>query len=227
MIRNTNLLVFSIFVFLSYIKLVRTSEQMNFVCINKLLCGFLNSETGQNVGQISELSVRTGRINEMAWFMKIQSDDDGPPPGSGAARLDDLLDLPQSQRVDDPLPGSGAMRLDDLLNPTPPPLSPQRQAFEAEVARVMQVRGLRRSEAEVVAFENAIVAHLNANHPDTDPSHCAQCGQRETPDAILLPIGLAARHAWVHPDCWAPWRAERRAKAEDDLVRLGIVRPGE
>jgi len=81
----------------------------------------------------------------MAEFLKHRSYDDDPPPGSGAVRLDGLLDL---QRVDNPLPGSGAMRLDDLLNPPPPPLSPGRQAFEAEVARVMQVRGLSRSEAE-------------------------------------------------------------------------------
>jgi hypothetical protein len=163
----------------------------------------------------------------MGEFLKHRSYDDDPPPGSGAVRLDGLLDLQPSQRVDNPLPGSGAMRLDDLLNPPPPPLSPGCQAFEAEVARVMQIRGLSRSEAEVVAFENAIVAHLNATHPSSDPSRCAQCGKPETRDSVLLPIGAGNMHAWLHSDCWAPWRAERRAKAEDDLVRLGIVRPGE
>jgi hypothetical protein len=146
--------------------------------------------------------------------------------GSGAVRLDDLLDLPPAQRADDPPPGSGAMRLDDLLNPPSPPLPPQRQAFEDHVARVMQIRGLPRSEAERVAFGIVLVQLLNASHPDTPPDRCAHCGGPGTPDAPLLPIGWGARHAWLHGGCCEAWRALRRAKAEDDLARLGVVRLG-
>jgi hypothetical protein len=38
----------------------------------------------------------------------------------------------------------------------------QRRIFEGHVAKVMRVRNLPRLEAERIAFENAIVAHLNA-----------------------------------------------------------------
>jgi hypothetical protein len=66
---------------------------------------------------------------------------------------------------------------------------------------------------------------LNWTHPNTDPTRCALSGKAETPDATLLPIGVGERHAWLHPDCWEAWRAQRRVKAEDDLARLGVVRP--
>jgi hypothetical protein len=117
---------------------------------------------------------------------------------------------------------SGAgRRLDDLLNPPPPPLPPELQAFEAEAARVMEVRGLSRREAEIAAFENILVERINATYPNTDPTRCAHCGGPETPDATLLPFGWGERHAWLHSDCWEPWRARRRG----DLARL--ARPGE
>jgi hypothetical protein len=79
-----------------------------------------------------------------------------------------------------------------------PSSSPQRQAFEAEVARVTEIRGLARSEAEVVAFENHVSERLDANHPDSDPSRCLHGGRAETPDSLLLPIGAEPRHAWLH-----------------------------
>ena len=141
-------------------------------------------------------------------------------------RLDDLLGVsPPPQRVGNPLPGSGVVRLDDLLNPPPPPLPPLRQAFETAVARVMQIRSLPRREAEREAFNIVLVEFLNATHPDTDPNRCARCGGPETPDVTLLPIGVGERHAWLHRDCWEAWRAQRRIKAEDDLARLGVVKP--
>jgi hypothetical protein len=59
------------------------------------------------------------------------------------------------------------------------------------VAVIMRVRGLSRSEAERFADENTIVDCLNATHPDTPFDRCEHCGKRETPDAILLPIGVA------------------------------------
>jgi hypothetical protein len=88
----------------------------------------------------------------------------------------------------------------------------------------MQIRGLPRPEAERVAFEIVLVEHLNATHPDTPPGRCAHCSRAETPDAPLLPIGCA-RHTWLHGGCWTAWRALRRARAEDDLARLGVTRP--
>ena len=119
-----------------------------------------------------------------------------------------------------PPPGSGAVRLDDFLNPPP---SPARQAFEAVVARVMRIRGLPRTEAERAAFEIILIERLNATHPDTDPNRCAHCGKPETPGALLKPIGWGARHTWLHDDCWAAWRAERRIAAIAALAEAGVV----
>jgi hypothetical protein len=102
------------------------------------------------------------------------------------------------------------------------PSSPERQAFEVEVVRVMQIRDLSRSDAERIAFENVLVEHLNATHPDTPSDRCAHCGLAETQDSVLLPIGAGSRHAWLHGDCWAPWRERRRAEAIDQLVAMGI-----
>jgi hypothetical protein len=161
----------------------------------------------------------------MAEFVQIritQSPAEDPSPGSGAVRLDDLLDLPPSQHVDNPVPGSGAMRLDDLLNPPPPP---QRRAFETEVARVMQIRGLSRPEAERAAFENVLVGRLNSTFPrNRDPNVCAHCGRRETPDALFIPLGVGP-HAWVHRPCADLWRARRREATIAELAAMGIAAP--
>ena len=97
--------------------------------------------------------------------------------------------------------------------------------FEEKVELVERVRGLPRLEAERVAYEIVLVEFLNATHPNTDPSRCAECGQAETPGATLLPIGVGARHAWLHDDCWAPWREARRKAAIETLAIMGIVEP--
>lgn len=66
------------------------------------------------------------------------------------------------------------MRLNTKLKP---PSSREHQAFEAAVARVMQVRGLSRAEAERAAFETVLINLLNAAHHNTDPSRCAHCAR--------------------------------------------------
>jgi hypothetical protein len=141
--------------------------------------------------------------------------------GAGARRLDDILGSSPPKRPDDPPPGGGASRLDDILNPPPPPLSPQRQAFEAAVARVIQIRGLPRREAERAAFDIVLVELLNATHPDTDPNRCACCGRLEAPDAGLLPHGTGP-HAWLHSECSETWRADRRARVIAALTAEGV-----
>jgi hypothetical protein len=89
----------------------------------------------------------------------------------------------------------------------------------------MEVRGLSRSAAEIAAFENTVVNHLNATFPDTLSDRCAHCGKRETSDAILLPIGAGARHAWLHQLCRDPWADERRPAAVAELAAMGIAAP--
>jgi hypothetical protein len=100
-----------------------------------------------------------------------------------------------------------------------------RRIFERHVARVMRIRGLPRIEAERAAYEVVLVEFLNIAHPDTPSNRCAHCGRPETPGATLQPIGWGARHTWLHNDCWEQWRTGRRVKAEDELARLGIVKP--
>jgi hypothetical protein len=189
--------------------------------------GYQNAfRTGQNPEPVrSELGVgatpyrASPSMTEFA-KLRITSATDDAPPGSGAVRLADL-DPPPSQRAGDPPPGSGAVRLDDFLNPPPPALPLLRQAFEAEVARVMQIHGLSRPAAERAAFENAVVDHMNATHPGTLSDRCAHCSKFETPGRVLLPIGTGP-HAWLHNDCWEAWRADRRAKAIAALAEAGV-----
>ena len=39
----------------------------------------------------------------------------------------------------------------------------------------------------------------------------------------LLPIGVGARHAWLHSDCWTLWRERRRTEANAMLAGMGIT----
>jgi hypothetical protein len=114
----------------------------------------------------------------------------------------------------------------ESARPASPPPPPLRQAFENRVDAITRVRGLPRPEAERAALESTIVVYLNATHPDTDPNRWAWFGRAETACGVLLPFGVN-RHAWLHSDCWTPWIERRRAKVEEDLVRLGIVRSTE
>ena len=59
----------------------------------------------------------------------------------------------------------------------------------------------------------------------TESDRCAHCGKRETPDAILLPIGAGPRHAWLHQRCRDPWAEERRRAAVAELSGMGIAAP--
>ena len=97
--------------------------------------------------------------------------------------------------------------------------------FEDRTIVVQRVRNLPQAEAERAAYDIVVVDFLNATHPDTDPNRCACCGRAETPSNILLPIGVGARHAWLHDDCWALWRAGRRRAAIEALAAMGIVEP--
>ncbi len=100
-----------------------------------------------------------------------------------------------------------------------------RLLFEDHVATIMRARSLSRPEAERVAFQIVLVEFLNRTYPNTPSGRCAWCGRSETPGAVLLPIGVGARHAWLHSGCWDPWRERRRKAAEEALAIMGIVEP--
>jgi hypothetical protein len=137
-----------------------------------------------------------------------------------------MADLSENENYSESAaPGSGAVRLDDFLSPPPPPPSAARLAFDAEVDRVIQIRGLLPLEAGRAAFENILVAHLNRTFSDTGSDCCVHCGEFETFDATLLPIGVGVRHAWLHPGCWEAWRERRRTEAIGQLAAMGIAAP--
>jgi hypothetical protein len=109
----------------------------------------------------------------------------------------------------------------------PAPLSPEarkwRKTFADNVSTILRARNIPHIEAEKVAFENTVTAFLNASHPNTPSDRCAHCGKPETSGAPLQPIGWDARHTWLHSDCWASWRARRRAEAIAELATMGIT----
>ena len=113
----------------------------------------------------------------------------------------------------------------DGLSAETPEAASWRCFFEEKTDLVERVRGLPRPEAERAAFDIVLVEFLNRTHPDTDPNRCAWCGKRETPDAILLPMGVGARHAWLHSGCCAPWREGQRNAAAEALAAMGIAEP--
>jgi hypothetical protein len=113
----------------------------------------------------------------------------------------------------------------DGLQADTPEAASWRCFFEQRADLVETVRGLPRAEAERAAYEQVLITFLNKTYSDTSPHTCAECRGPETPAATLLPFGWGDRHAWLHRDCWASWRAQRRVKAEDDLARLEVVRP--
>jgi hypothetical protein len=121
------------------------------------------------------------------------------------------------------------LRIDSLfpggLSSETPEAASWRCFFEQRVDLVQTVRGLSRAEAECAAYDQVLITFLNKTHPNTSPDTCAECGKPEAPDETLLPFGFGARHAWLHSNCWAPWRAQRRVKAEENLARLGVMRP--
>jgi hypothetical protein len=96
--------------------------------------------------------------------------------------------------------------------------------FEERVAHDMRHRNLPRVEAKRAAFDIVLVEFLNRNHANTPSDRCAWCGRPETADDTLLPFGVN-RHAWLHDDCWASWRARRRAEAIHHLAARGIEAP--
>jgi hypothetical protein len=125
------------------------------------------------------------------------------------------------------------MTFEEIFGPgkqaRPASISPEarkwRQFFADNVAAVLRVRNIPRSEAEKVAFANTVTAYLDAGHPNTDPNFCAHCGKREELGAVLKPIGWGARHTWLHDGCWEAWRTARRSAAIEKMASMGIVRP--
>ncbi len=130
------------------------------------------------------------------------------------------------------VPPSGSQISEETLGEAPRKLrKPSDEAvrwcrrFEDQIIVVQRARNLPQAEAQRAAFDSVLVEILDCAHPNTPVGNCAWCGQPETPGGVLLPIGVGARHAWLHSGCWAPWREGRRKAAEKALAIMGIVEP--
>jgi hypothetical protein len=99
------------------------------------------------------------------------------------------------------------------------------QAYVDERAAIREHDGgLRRRDAERLAFEDAIT-HWLCLHPaaSSDPHQgCVHCGVGDRSGNTLLPMLAPGGHVWVHDRCWESWRASRRYEAQEALRRLGV-----
>ena len=91
-----------------------------------------------------------------------------------------------------------------------PPKLQRRTALDKRISKRVQI---------------VLVEFLNRTYPNTRSDRGASCDRPETRDSILLPIGMGARDAWLHDDCWAPWRNGGRTKAIAMLAEAMITEP--
>ena len=128
-----------------------------------------------------------------------------------------------------PSPENAGDRLVDLFCEAEklPSLGEWRVCFETTIQTVMRIRELSRPAAEKAAYQNILVDFLNDSMPaDCDPNICLWCRRVEEPGAVLVPLGVGRRTAWLHREgCADQWRDHRRADAVAKLAAMGIVRP--
>jgi hypothetical protein len=101
------------------------------------------------------------------------------------------------------------------------------EAFFHERAGIAEYDGgLRRPEAEALAFEQCVIEWLMRHSVRSNPGACLRCGRAEDERGMVLPFGIeASGHAWLHFDCWPAWYSQRRAKAIAALATMGISAP--
>ena len=86
--------------------------------------------------------------------------------------------------------------------------------------------GQSREEAKTIAFECCVVEWLDRNPAPSHPDRCAWCGRPDAEGRAIVPFGShRIGHAWLHPECWSPWRERRRGEAVSALEELGLLAP--
>jgi hypothetical protein len=98
------------------------------------------------------------------------------------------------------------------------------RAFFDERAGIAEFdHGLPRQQAEDRAFECCVVEWLNRNPAPSIAGRCCRCGEVGTPDAVILPYGTEPEtHAWLHAECWTDWQEDRRSRAIEALILMGL-----
>lgn len=86
--------------------------------------------------------------------------------------------------------------------------------------------GLVRAEAERCALDDAVIMWMNRNPVVSAPNACVWCGRSDRQDSVLLPFGASGiGRAWLHSECWEPWREQRVATAAAALKAAGTGCP--
>jgi hypothetical protein len=101
------------------------------------------------------------------------------------------------------------------------------QAYFDERAAIREYDGgLSRSEAERLAFDDAVAHWLSAHPaPVSAPDACVHCGGGDRTFDELLPVLTSGGNVWVHNKCWKNWYAVRRQKAVAALQGIGLGQP--
>jgi hypothetical protein len=95
--------------------------------------------------------------------------------------------------------------------------------FEERAAIREYDGGLSRSDAEHVAFDDAVAQWLSAHPiPASPPERCVQCGGGHRTYDELLPVLASGGHVWVHNKCWTDWYVARRQEAATALKGIGL-----
>jgi hypothetical protein len=91
-------------------------------------------------------------------------------------------------------------------------LARQKEAILELLRNGNNTRAVERTDRS--ANERSIIQWLNEHPAPSDPGHCAWCGSRELPGAVVLPFGTEpGTHIWLHAECWRPWHETRRNEA--------------
>ena len=101
-----------------------------------------------------------------------------------------------------------------------------RMYFEERAAIRENDGGLARAEAERRAFDDTVIMWVNRNPVVSTANACVWCGRSDRQDSVLLPFGASgAGRAWLHSECWEPWREHRVKAGVAALKAAGIERP--
>ena len=103
------------------------------------------------------------------------------------------------------------------------------RAFFDERAGIAEFDGGQSREyAEAMALESCIVQWLNQNPEHSDPGRCAWCEKPDRDGRSIVPIGTEPQdQTWLHRECSNDWHQDRRQRAQEVLVVMGLGAPNQ
>jgi hypothetical protein len=95
-----------------------------------------------------------------------------------------------------------------------------RAFFGQRRALATRDRRFSRPDAEAPAFNCCVAEWLNRHPIRSSADRCCWCSGMERDDNVLLPFGIdSSGHAWLHSECWNPWREWREREAVEALTQ--------